>query len=103
MHTLGASGAEEPRCTTGALLQCERALLDCAARRRGTAVAALPQPLLERALAACRPALNEDQAAAVRAIAMSGNGVDAVQALAGTGKDDDDARAPMPTAPPGTR
>jgi ATP-dependent exoDNAse (exonuclease V) alpha subunit len=33
-----------------------------------------------------QPALNADQAAAVRSIATSGNGVDTVQALAGTGK-----------------
>jgi ATP-dependent exoDNAse (exonuclease V) alpha subunit len=32
------------------------------------------------------PALNEDQAGAVRQLASSGRGVDAVQALAGTGK-----------------
>jgi ATP-dependent exoDNAse (exonuclease V) alpha subunit len=37
-------------------------------------------------LAQCGPALNDDQAAAVRAITSSGRGVEAVSALAGTGK-----------------
>jgi ATP-dependent exoDNAse (exonuclease V) alpha subunit len=38
------------------------------------------------ALREAQPTLNADQAAAVRAIATSGNGVDTIQALAGTGK-----------------
>ena len=38
------------------------------------------------ALREAQPTLNADQAAAVRAIATNGNGVDTIQALAGTGK-----------------
>ena len=42
--------------------------------------------LVERVLVGHQPVLNDDQAAAVRAITSSGRGVDAVAALAGTGK-----------------
>jgi ATP-dependent exoDNAse (exonuclease V) alpha subunit len=46
----------------------------------------LPGPLIDQALAAQSPGLNDDQTMAVRAIASRGRGVDAITALAGTGK-----------------
>ena len=48
--------------------------------------AVLAKHCIDLALADAQPILNADQAAAVRAIATSGNGVDTIQALAGTGK-----------------
>ncbi len=77
---------DRARFTTEDLLRCERAILDTASRRQGDQVAVVPQALLDRVLECSQPALNADQAAAVRTIATSGNGVDTVQALAGTGK-----------------
>ncbi len=80
---LGDTGG---RFTTEELLRCERAILDSAASRRGEQPAVVSDVILGRALERSRPALNADQAAAVRAITHSGNGIDTVQALAGTGK-----------------
>ena len=46
----------------------------------------LSPEVAERVLSRCQPALNPDQAAAVRALAASGRGIDVVEALAGTGR-----------------
>jgi hypothetical protein len=81
-----ASDEGEPRFTTRDLLAREREIVDGAARRADLDAGALPAPLIDQVLAGCSPALNYDQAAAVRAIASSGHGVEAITALAGTGK-----------------
>ena len=86
VRSLPPSDAGEPRFTTEELLSCERAILDGAVRRQRTRTAVSPTDIVDAAVAGSQPALNDDQAAAVRAIASSGNGVDTVQALAGTGK-----------------
>ena len=54
--------------------------------RVGEGTAIVPARELERALAAADRPLTEQQAGAVRGVATSGNGVDVVEALAGTGK-----------------
>ncbi len=80
VHALGADASGEARFTTGELLARERR------RRRDTRTAVVPVRHVDAAVASSQPALNSDQAATVRTIAKSGNGVDTVQALAGTGK-----------------
>jgi len=86
VHALGADASGEARFTTGELLDRERTILLSARRRRDTRTAVLPSRHIDAAAAGSPPALNADQATAVRTIARSGNGVDTVQALAGTGK-----------------
>jgi conjugative relaxase-like TrwC/TraI family protein len=86
VRPLASTEAGVPGFTTKDLLTCERAILDGAHRRRGCGTAVAPDHVVTGALARSQPALNADQAAAVRSIATSGNGVDTVQALAGTGK-----------------
>ena len=81
-----AGQAEEVRYTTTGLLACERLIVDSAERRAGERPAVIAPVLVERVLAGHEGALNSEQAAAVQAITRSGRGVDAVQALAGTGK-----------------
>jgi hypothetical protein len=83
VHRLGGDPA---RFTTQDLLACERSILDGAARRQGAQVAIVSAILVSRELERSQPELNADQAEAVRGITSSGNGVDSVQALAGTGK-----------------
>lgn len=81
---LGGDG--ERRYTTIGLLACERQILDSAKRRAGERAAVLAPFFVDRMVEGQQPGLNEEQAAAVRAIACSGRGIDAVRALAGTGK-----------------
>jgi conjugative relaxase-like TrwC/TraI family protein len=76
----------EQRFTTKDLLACERSILDGAARRYDSMTGVIASRLVDVALREAQPTLNADQAAAVCAIATSGNGVDTIQALAGTGK-----------------
>jgi conjugative relaxase-like TrwC/TraI family protein len=78
-------GGEE-RFTTRELLRCEQAILDSAWRRADTGTAVLSLRLVEGSLDHTSVELNSEQAAAVHTIAASGNGVDAIHALAGTGK-----------------
>jgi conjugative relaxase-like TrwC/TraI family protein len=86
VRPLASTEAGVPRFTTEDLLECERAILDGADRRLETGTGVAPDHVIAAVLARSQPALNADQAAAVRSIATSGNGVDTVQALAGTGK-----------------
>ena len=67
-------------------MTCERAILDGAQRRRSQRVGLVPVGRVDRVLVGHQPVVNDDQAAAVRTITKSGNGVDTVAALAGTGK-----------------
>jgi conjugative relaxase-like TrwC/TraI family protein len=86
VRSLAPSEAGVPTFSTDDLLTCERQILDGANRRRHTDTAVIGEQHITAALARTLPVLNGDQAAAVREIASSGNGVDTVQALAGTGK-----------------
>jgi conjugative relaxase-like TrwC/TraI family protein len=72
--------------TSAELVAREAALIDAAVGRRGQGVAQLEPGAIERAIASSERVLNGDQVAAVRAVAGSGNGVDVIEALAGTGK-----------------
>jgi hypothetical protein len=76
----------ERRYTTRELLACEHEIVDGAERRDSEDRGVIPQMLVDRSLAQSVPALIDDQAAAVRAITTSGRGVEAISALAGTGK-----------------
>ena len=86
IRALSARHGTEARFTTEGLLTCERAILDGAQRRRSQRVGLVPVGRVDRVLVGHQPVVNDDQAAAVRAITKSGNGVDTVAALAGTGK-----------------
>jgi conjugative relaxase-like TrwC/TraI family protein len=76
----------EPRYTTRGLLACERAIVDGAARRARTSVAVVDPGLARRALARLNVELSAEQREAVLAVAASGNGIELIEALAGTGK-----------------
>jgi hypothetical protein len=65
---------------------CERALIDRALTRADSRVAQLNARAVSDGLGTAGWSLNAGQAAAVRAVATSGNGVDVIEALAGTGK-----------------
>lgn len=72
--------------TTTELVASERRLIAAARGRADEGTAVVADGALERGLAGADRPLSGQQAAAVRAIATSGNGVDIVEALAGTGK-----------------
>src|SRR4051794_2308245 len=72
--------------TTQDLVAAERRLIAAATGRAGEGVAVIPGDVLERALAGVDRPLSDEQAEALRSVATSGNGVDVVEALAGTGK-----------------
>jgi conjugative relaxase-like TrwC/TraI family protein len=72
--------------TSAELVAREAGLIDAAVGRRGEGVAQLDEGAIKRAIEGSGRALNRDQAAAVRVVAGSGNGVDVIEALAGTGK-----------------
>jgi conjugative relaxase-like TrwC/TraI family protein len=72
--------------TTTDLVECERTLIAAAVERAGEGTAQLEQQVVEKALAVTERELTREQAAAVRAVTTSGNGVDVIEALAGTGK-----------------
>ncbi|EHN09729.1 Ti-type conjugative transfer relaxase TraA [Patulibacter medicamentivorans] len=78
--------ADEARFTTTDQVTLERKLIAAAVRRADADVAVVDERTLERVLAAADRPLNEDQERAVRGVTRSGNGVDVVEALAGTGK-----------------
>jgi len=80
------SEEDEQRYTTAGLLACEREILDGAERRRAEGAAVLSAGQIESVLCSWEPALNDDQTAAVRAVASSGQGIEAVAAVAGSGK-----------------
>ncbi len=86
VRSLAPTEAGVPTFSTDDLLTYERQILDGADRRRHTDTAIVGDEHITAALARSEPVLNGDQATAVGAIASSGNGVDTVQALAGTGK-----------------
>ena len=79
-------GAERPLYTTRELLEAERQIVQQAAEGRGKQAAIVEGAQVERALADLERPLTDEQADVVRAIASSGNRIDTVEALAGTGK-----------------
>jgi conjugative relaxase-like TrwC/TraI family protein len=81
-----AGGAAERRYTTASLLACERRIVVDALRGRGSGTGAVRAKVVDGALAELPTRLSDEQAAVVRAIATSGDAVDVVEALAGTGK-----------------
>ncbi len=83
----------ENRFTTRALLASEASIAATAKRRVSREVAVLGPALVGASLQRGGVELNEEQAAAVKAIAASSNGVDVLQALAGTGKPGCSARS----------
>ena len=72
--------------TTAELLECERRLIAAAVGRAGERTGILDVGLVERAIALADRPLTDEQAAAVRAVTDSGQGVSVIEALAGTGK-----------------
>ena len=72
--------------TSQDLVAAERRLIAAAVGRAGEHVAVVDGAGLRRALAGAERPLTDEQAEAVRAVATSGNGVDVIEALAGTGK-----------------
>jgi ATP-dependent exoDNAse (exonuclease V) alpha subunit len=81
-----ASSDAEKRYTTEGLLANERQIVDGAAGRANEQTGVLSRELVERVLSEWQSPLNEDQIAAVRQLSSSGRGVDAVTAVAGSGK-----------------
>ena len=82
---LGGDEAER-RYTTAELLACEQAILESARRRVRGRVAVLNPALVEAAVLGWSLELTDEQATMVRTAGGSGNGVEVIQALAGTGK-----------------
>lgn len=81
-----AADSDQARYTTLGLLACERMIVEGVARRRYEQTAVLDPAVVGAVLAASEPALNPEQAAAVEAITGRGRGIDAVTAVAGSGK-----------------
>jgi hypothetical protein len=67
------------------MLAVERRLVESAAARRGEGVAVVAREHVDRALAE-RGTIAEEQAAMVRSLVGSGDGVEVMRAAAGTGK-----------------
>jgi len=83
---LGADGrGGESLHTTTELLAIERRLLEEGERQRGRGIAAVDVRIVETFLAE-KPGLSEEQAALVRQLTTSGNGLEAVVGKAGSGK-----------------
>jgi conjugative relaxase-like TrwC/TraI family protein len=79
-------GKDERRYTTADLLAHEAELIGSAVRRRTERCGVVSASLVDEVIVRSTPALNDGQTAAVRTITSRGRGVDAVEALAGTGK-----------------
>ena len=81
-----ASASGERRYTTASLLACERRIVDYAMRGQASGTGAVSAKVVDGALGSLPTRLSDEQAAVVRAIATSGDAVEVVEALAGTGK-----------------
>jgi conjugative relaxase-like TrwC/TraI family protein len=81
-----AGERDESRFTTADLIACERLIIDSAQRRRGEGTGTLDRRVVDRQLVEQYPALNDDQVCVVGQVTASGDGVEVVSALAGTGK-----------------
>lgn len=80
------AGVPEDRHSTTDLVACERRLVEAAVGRIATDVAVASDETVDRAIRSAARAPSADQETVIRAVARSGNGVDVVEALAGTGK-----------------
>ena len=76
---------DERRYTTTEMVETEQAVLDSAIARVDTQAAVIPTVQVD-AFIARQDGIKADQAAAITQIATSGNGLDVLQAHAGTGK-----------------
>lgn len=74
------------RYRTVGLLSCEQVIVEGAGRRRHEQSGVLEANAVNSVLADWEPQLNDDQAAAVRALTSAGDGVAVVTAVAGSGK-----------------
>jgi conjugative relaxase-like TrwC/TraI family protein len=81
-----AAGLTERRFTTSDLLAHEQAIVSAAQVRRGEGTGRLDSALVEAVLASAPLAPTVEQAHVIRALTSSGDGVETVEALAGTGK-----------------
>lgn len=81
-----SAGIPEQRFTTADLVASEQRLVAAAVERRATAVGNVPAAVVDRTLAAADRPLTDEQEHVVRTITASGNGVEVIEALAGTGK-----------------
>lgn len=72
--------------TTQDLVATERRLIAAAVGRAGATVAVVDPDRASSSLARADRCLSDEQQAAVRSVVTSGNGVDVIEALAGTGK-----------------
>ena len=81
-----ATASDDRRYTTASLLALECRLVAGAVRDQHTGTAMVERELVDQALMALPVPLSDEQIAAVHAIATSGNSIDVVEALAGTGK-----------------
>ena len=72
--------------TTADLVDCERRLIATAVDRADERCAVVPTAAIDRAITGVDRPLTDEQEQVVRGCASSGNGVDVVEALAGTGK-----------------
>jgi conjugative relaxase-like TrwC/TraI family protein len=79
-------GTRDGAMTTRDLVGCERRLIDSAVGRVDERCAVVAATVVDRAVAGADRRLTAEQEGVVRACATSGHGVQAVQALAGTGK-----------------
>jgi len=86
VRRLGRDGDDEQRYTTVGLLACERQIVEGAERRANEQSGVLSREIVEQVIHGYEPELNDEQAAALRSITGSGHGIDAVTALAGSGK-----------------
>jgi hypothetical protein len=80
------TGIEEPRHTTTDLIQTEDRLIAAAIGRIATDTARIDPDEVDRFLTGRDQPLTDEQQHVVRRVATSGNGVDVIEALAGTGK-----------------
>lgn len=76
----------EQRWTTGELVAAEQRLISAAIGRMGEGTAALSRRSVEHRLQSSSRTLNQQQRTAVLGVTMSGNGMDVIEASAGTGK-----------------
>jgi hypothetical protein len=86
VRSLVVQSENERRYTTEDLLSRERDIIEGAKRRSTEQTGVLAGELVDRVISGYLPALNDEQATAVRGISTNGRGVEAVTALAGTGK-----------------
>lgn len=81
-----SGGLAEDRFTTADLVASEQRLIAAAVERKHAGVGLIGRSTLDQALARTSRPLTQEQEQVVRAVAGSGNGVEVIEALAGSGK-----------------